>query len=189
MKIKNNRFIFLAVIISAISCGKAYLPKPRGYMRFDLPQKEYRTFDCTGCPFKFEYPTYATITPQPGEPYWFNMDFPDYKSTLYLSYKTINNNFGEILEDSHNFLFKHTVKADDIREQEFYDPQKRISGFIFDIKGNVATSVQFYATDSVKHFLRGSLYFYCEPNKDSLAPLIDFFRRDIVELVETLEFG
>jgi hypothetical protein len=43
-------------------------------------------------------------------------------------------------------------------------------------------------TDSTKHYLRGSLYFDAEPNPDSLAPVVEFFRNDIIHLIETLKW-
>ncbi|MCR5455573.1 MAG: hypothetical protein K6F33_11355, partial [Bacteroidales bacterium] len=61
-----------------------------------------------------------------------------------------------------------------------------VYGLLYGIKGNVASPLQFYITDSTRHFLRGSLYFNCSPNKDSLAPSVEFVRQDIERLFETL---
>ena len=54
--------------------------------------------------------------------------------------------------------------------------RKRSIGILYDLKGNTASAVQFYVTDSTRHYLRGSLYFASEPDADSLEPVIDFFR-------------
>ena len=61
-------------------------------------------------------------------------------------------------------------------------------GVMYDISGDAASSVQFYLTDSVRHFIRGALYFTLQPNSDSLSPVIEFFREDILHLIETLEW-
>jgi gliding motility-associated lipoprotein GldD len=82
----------------------------------------------------------------------------------------------------------HITKADAINEQLINDVGNRIFGILYDLKGNTASAVQFYVTDSVKHYLRGSLYFESEPNADSLAPVIDFFREDVIHLIETLKW-
>jgi len=82
----------------------------------------------------------------------------------------------------------HINKADAINEQIFSDAENSVYGILYDLKGNTASAVQFYATDSIKHYLRGSLYFSAEPNADSLAPVIDFFREDILHLIETLRW-
>jgi gliding motility-associated lipoprotein GldD len=80
------------------------------------------------------------------------------------------------------------IKAEAINEQIINNNQDRIHGILYDLKGNTATAVQFYVTDSVRHYLRGSLYFESEPNADSLSPLIDFFREDIIHLIGTLKW-
>jgi gliding motility-associated lipoprotein GldD len=82
----------------------------------------------------------------------------------------------------------HITKADAINEQLINDSEKRIFGIFYDLKGNTASAVQFYVTDSTKHYLRGSLYFEAEPNADSLAPVIEFFREDVIHLIETLKW-
>jgi gliding motility-associated lipoprotein GldD len=66
--------------------------------------------------------------------------------------------------------------------------ERNVIAVLFEIKGNAATPYQFFATDSTTHFLRGSLYFNVYPNKDSLAPVVDFVKKDIFRLIETLEW-
>ena len=61
-------------------------------------------------------------------------------------------------------------------------------GIMYEIKGNAASPFQFFATDSTKHFLRGSMYFNVYPNKDSLAPVFDFVQSDIKHLIETIKW-
>ncbi|PIV58809.1 MAG: gliding motility lipoprotein GldD, partial [Bacteroidetes bacterium CG02_land_8_20_14_3_00_31_25] len=51
-----------------------------------------------------------------------------------------------------------------------------------------ASNIQFYVTDSIRHFVRGALYFETKPNKDSLAPIINFIEQDVTHLVETLRW-
>ncbi len=64
-----------------------------------------------------------------------------------------------------------------------------MSGKIYHIRGREAASpLQFFATDSLSHFLRGALYFDARPNNDSLAPVIRFIEKDIRNLLGTLEW-
>jgi gliding motility-associated lipoprotein GldD len=182
-----------AILISvcfAISCTHTYTPKPRGYFRIDFPAKEYQQFDST-CPFTFQYPKYGKIErdmDKNAEPCWINITFPQYKSKIHLSYKVVNGNPAQYIEDSHTLAYKHAIKADAIDEFLVEYPQKKVYGIIYDIRGNAASAIQFYLTDSVRHFLRGSLYFEATPNKDSLAPAIDFFRKDVEKIINTLEW-
>lgn len=173
------------------SCGGNYTPKPRGYFRIELPKKSYTKFDSTGFPFSFEYPVYGKIVPDAeagAEPYWVNLSFRGYKAILHLSYKRVENNLPTLLEDVHAFVYKHTIKADAILETAYSSPERKVYGTLYDIEGNAASVLQFYLTDSSKNFIRGALYFYTRPNKDSLAPISAFFRKDVVRLIDTFNW-
>lgn len=183
-------FIFIAIIFSFIGCGKGYTPKPRGYFRIDFPERSYQTLDSI-MPYTFEYPTYSIIENSistSAEPYWINVSFPNYKAKIHISYKNVSDNLYELYEDNIKLAYNHVVKADAIEEHIFINEKNNLYGMLFEIKGNAASPMQFFATDSVEHFLRGSLYFQTHPNKDSLAPVIDFLTEDIMYLVETIRW-
>lgn len=166
------------------------MPKPRGYYRIDFPQKEYRTFDSI-YPFRFNLPVYArvsTLGSNGANADFLNIDIKRYKACVHLTYMDIENNLDMMIEDAFTMAYKHTQKAEAIDENTYINEEKHVYGLLYDIKGNSASSVQFFVTDSAKHYLRGALYFNCKPNKDSLAPAIDFFRSDVIELIESLEW-
>jgi gliding motility-associated lipoprotein GldD len=182
--------LLLSIVCFQYGCRETPVPKPRGYFRIDLPAKEYRTYD-TICPFIFEYPVYGNISYNVGkqsEPCWFNLEFPRYKAIIHFSYKSLNNNLEVILKETYDYAYSHSVKADAITEQPWLDNENKVYGILYDIKGNTASSLQFFLTDSTKHFLRGALYFSSEPQADSLAPVIRFFREDIVHIIETFQW-
>jgi gliding motility-associated lipoprotein GldD len=182
--------VLLAMVATFSGCKQTTVPKPAGYFRIDLPEKEYRRLD-PGYPYSFEFPVYGVIDSHPGknaEPYWMNIEFPGYKARIYISYKDVNNNLAKLTEDSHNLAYKHAVKADAIEEKVWTNDSTHVYGILYDVKGNAASAVQFFMTDSTRHYLRGSLYFMSQPNEDSLKPVIDFFREDILHLIETLSW-
>jgi gliding motility-associated lipoprotein GldD len=170
---------------------KLFSPKPRGYFRIDFPTKNYRMFDSV-CPYRFEIPTYARITQdrhKGAEPCWINIEFPQFKATVHLSYKAINDtSLNQYLEDSREFAIKHQIKATGLDESVVIRDSAKVYGLVYDIAGNTASSVQFYLTDSTKHFLRGALYFNTITNIDSLKIVIDFIRKDILHMVQTCEW-
>jgi gliding motility-associated lipoprotein GldD len=187
--LKRTNYLILLICILA-GCRTHTVPKPRGYFRIDLPEKVYRMYD-TICPFSFEYPVYGKISTDLGaisEPCWFNIDFPRFKAKIHVSYKKVNKNLEEIIKESYDFTYAHSVKADAITEQPWQNADNKVYGILYDIKGNTASSLQFFVTDSTKNFLRGALYFTAEPDADSLAPVIEFFRKDIVHMVETFKW-
>lgn len=199
MEIKNKPLLFYVVLILFCFCGcrETIVPKPKGYFRIDLPEKKYVSLKegelDPGIPIAFEYPVYGTIpaTNDPdAEPGFFNIEFPAYKAAIYFTYRDINNDLASLIEQTYTMNVKnHVIKAEAIDEQIINNSQSKVYGILYDLKGNTATAVQFYVTDSVKHYLRGSLYFESEPNADSLSPVIDFFREDIIHLIGTLKWG
>jgi len=186
-----KRLLYVPLIFALFSCRETYSPKPRGYYRIDLPEKSYQLFKET-CPYSFEYPKYSVLYNDSSihaEPYWINIYFPQFNGTLHLSYKPIRNNLKVLVEDAHAMAYKHTVKADAIEEQYIKNELDKVYGLLYEIKGNAASSLQFFVTDSSSHFLRGALYFQTNPNKDSLAPVIDFVRQDLIHLIETITWN
>lgn len=169
-----------------VGCGDPPIPKPMGYPRFDFPKKEYRLLDTT-LPYTFEIPTYAQLQKRAdGE--GVNIEIPAFKTTIYLSYFNRPSALDTLFEDAHTLAYKHAIRADAIEETLYANEETQVYSILYAIKGNVASSVQFYATDSTQNFLRGSLYFYCQPNIDSLAPAVRFFRADIQHMIETLRW-
>jgi gliding motility-associated lipoprotein GldD len=190
MKLIHAFFFILVPLVLIYSCTDSYTPKPMGYFRIEFPDHEYIAFHDQS-PFSFEIPKYSYIardSSSMSEPHWYNLVFPSMKGKIHISYKTLNNNLSKYVEDSRLLAYKHTIKADDIIDYPFIDPKNKVYGIMYEIKGNAASPFQFFATDSSKHFIRGSLYFNVYPNKDSLAPVFAFIKEDIVHLIETIRW-
>ena len=183
-------FLLLSILLSSGGCGKSYTPRPRGYFRIAFPAKSYNPLGIL-LPYCFEIPVYSVVGKDSfnlEEPNWITIEIPDNHAQIHLSYKEINNNLGTLIEQSRNLVFEHTQKASAIDEQIFMMPSKKVYGTAYTIKGNAASPMQFYLTDSIKHFLRGSLYIKEIPNIDSLQPVITFLSQDVLRLIETTEW-
>jgi len=187
-------FLSLLIMLALISCQQPHAPKPRAYFRIDLPEKEFKPFDLD-FPYSFEIPVYGTFEPNTranSMPYWADVVFPEFRARIHLTYKAVRNpqSLNAFLEDSREFTSRHIPKASGINEEMFLDEQRRVFGMLYHIRGrDVASPLQFFLTDSVNHFLRGSLYFYVTPNNDSLAPVIQFLETDIRHLIATLNWN
>ena len=181
---------FLSCLLSACK-EDVYTPKPKGYYRIELPQHAYQSFD-TNYPYQFEYSKYAFILPDKSknsEPYWINMVYPSLNATVFVSYKQADDNIDTMINDSKKFVSEQIKKADDIIEYYIYDSVNHVYGTSYDILGNqVACPYQFWLTDKDKHFFRAALYFNHTPNNDSLSPVIDYIKTDIVHLMETFRW-
>ena len=196
--IKNRLALFSCFTFPLLftNCSDQFIPKPKGYFRIEFPEKTYQDFQNTLCPFKFEYPLYANL--EADEKYresvedklcWFNIEFPDFEGKIHLSYKEINagHTLVELIEDAHTLTFKHTVKASSIDESTI-TTSNDVYGLVYEVGGNAASAIQFFLTDSTRHFLRGSLYFNSTPNADSVAPVVEFVKQDIIHLINTLRW-
>jgi len=197
---KKYSYHFLVLVLGFLmavtitSCGddddEVYIPKPKGYFRIDFPEKKYRLYDSI-CPYSFEIPTYSFIDNDKhmgAEPCWLNINFPRYNAQIHLSYKEVNNNLATYLNDSRDFAIRHQIKATGLDETVIIRDSAKVYGLVYDISGNTASNVQFYLTDSTRHFLRGALYFNSIPNVDSLKIVIDFLRKDIIQMIKTFEW-
>lgn len=178
--------LIAVVTIGLAACGEPPVPKPEGYPRIDFPPKAYRLLDTT-IPYRFEMASYAHLRYREQ---WHGQDIyvPAHKATIHLTYYHAPRSLDTLIEDARALAYKHAIRADAIDEQWYENADSRVYALLYTISGDVASAVQFYATDSVGNFLRGALYFYCPPNADSLAPAVDFYREDIVHLIETLEW-
>ncbi|MDY0085253.1 MAG: gliding motility lipoprotein GldD [Bacteroidales bacterium] len=182
--------ISLALFLFA-SCESDFAPKPRGFFRIDVPAKAYSLIDTIPA-YQFELPDYAALYPDdesPWEKNWITIDYPQFKGSLHISYKSIANNLPVYLEDMHTMLMKHLPKASAIQDSLIINPDRKVYGLLFKVQGkSVASPLQFYLTDSTRHFLRGALYFNIRPNNDSLKPVINFLRKDVDHFIETLNW-
>ena len=182
----------LSLFISCDDNDNAGVPKPRGYFRISLPEKKYVKYDAE-CPFSFDIPDYAKMyhsAAPNAEPCWRDLYFEPFHATLYISYKEIDNDtlLSQLINESWQLTEAHTSVATGMTDSSIIRPADRVYGSVQSLSGNAATQVQFYLTDSVKHFIRASLYFYSPPNKDSIAPVLDYVKKDIYRIVNTLKW-
>ena len=187
----RKSILLLTIVFLLMACKKEYVPKPRGYFRIGFPGKSYHQID-DNLPYQFDIPDYSKLVDDPerdAEPTWRNIEIPANNAEVHISYKKIENNLETFTEESRSLAYQHSIKADAINEQIFVNPQGKVYGTIYLIDGNAASPIQFYLTDSTKNFLRGALYIREVPNIDSIRPVIDFLRPDIIHLIETTHWN
>lgn len=181
----RNLFTIIFSAFILVSCGKETLPKPSPYLKLQYPEATYQKIEANG-PFTFEISNQAKINFK--NKYWASIEYPQLKATVHITYRPVNNDLDQILKEVEKLTFEHTIKADAINAVPYENLQKRVFGKLYNIEGNVATNIQFRATDSMKHVLSGALYFYTRPNYDSIVPAIKYVEKDIIHLIETLEW-
>jgi gliding motility-associated lipoprotein GldD len=182
-----------AVILAvASSCEKSYLPKPLGYNRLELPPREYITTP-DSLPYSFEYSKHAKFlddTTAISERYWVEIYYPQLKADIHITYKKLHHDqklLKEFLNDAYVLTAKHQIKASAIDEVISKTPSGK-TAVIAELEGDVPSQFQFTMTDSTDNFLRGALYFNTRVNNDSLSPAIDFMKKEIMHMINTVEW-
>ena len=183
-------FFLVTILISA--CTKDYQPKPKGYNRLVLPVEEYR-LSPDSLPYQFEYSTSARLLRDSSwisEKYWIEIYYPSLKANIHITYKRLNNKedlLKALLNDSYNLTSKQQIKASAIDELITVTPSGK-TAVIAEIAGEVPTQLQFTMTDSSRNFLRGALYFNTAVQNDSLAPAIEFMKKETLHFINTVQW-
>ena len=189
MKWFNIAFIFLIFIPSSCRNESTY-PKPKSYLRIDLPEKGYYEIEKKSCPFSFEIPNYATWKQR-----FKNNNscskailFPQFNAEILCDYVPLENDIVALSEVFRNKMYDHSFKSTGIIERSWSDVENKVYGITYEIKGNTACNFGFLVTDSTKHVFLGQLMFQTKPNYDSLSPMIDFIIKDAERLIESFRW-
>ena len=187
-----RRLIIPLCALLMVSCKEDTLPKPSAYLRLEYPKPNYVRSEID-MPFIFDKNTVSDSIrieniDKNGESKGITIEYRTLKGTIYLTYKKVDSNLITLLRDAQNLTQKHTLKADVIESRLFENPEKNVYGMFYEVGGNAASQSQFYATDSLHHFVSGSLYFYAKPNYDSLYPAAVYLKNDIKRIMESLEW-
>ena len=168
------------------------MPKPKGYNRIELPPHEYLAIPDT-FPYQFEASKYAVLLRDSSwisERYWMDIHYPELGANIQLTYKPVKSKQDLLegyLNDSYKLTSQHNVKAYAIEESIVALKNGNIAS-VSELEGEVPTQFQFHVTDSTRNFIRGALYFQTAMKNDSLAPIIDYLKIDIIHLLNTLEW-
>lgn len=195
--ISTSLLICTCAIMTLVSCHRKgdaneYVPKPKGYNRIDLPVAKYKLL-APNHPFSFQYSSQAVIkldTVPWAEPHWMYIYYPQYKAMIQLTYKPLGNDkakLAKLIDDAHKLVAKHNQKAYAIQDLVLKTKLGK-TAMLMELEGEVPTYLQFYTTDSTKHYLRGALYFNTAVKSDSLAPVIEYLKKDVLVLLNTLQW-
>lgn len=180
-----RNLFFLFLLLMFFGCKENTLPKPKAYLGLTYPEKEYESLSLKR-PYSFKVLKNTKVINKPNN--WLTIKYPKLKASIDITYRPVNNNIQEILKEAEKLVFKHAVKAEQIVPKDFTDYNKRVFGSMYEITGNAASHLQFHVTDSTKNFIKGSLYFYAKPNYDSILPAVAYIKKDVLELIESLEW-
>lgn len=183
-----KKLIFLILLGGLLSCGEEVQPKPGAFLALEYPQPDYQLYK-SGCTYSFEKNTMARVEPSRADQRcWVNLEYDQLNGTIFITYQPVSNNLDSLLTDAQKLPLQHTIKADAIEGAVYTNEFHRTYGMFYEVSGNAASQAQFYLTDSVNHFLTGSVYFDAQPNFDSILPAAAYLKRDMRHLMETVEW-
>ena len=154
-----RNILILFILATFTSCNTDILPKPKAYLSLEYPKKEYTNLALER-PYYFEVLKNTKIIDEKNN--WLKIIYPNIKASIDITEQII--------------------------PKDFLNPKKRVFGSLYEITGNAASQIQFHVTDSTHNFIKGSLYFYAKPNYDSILPAVDYIKKDILHIIETLEW-
>ena len=169
-----------------------YTPKPKGYNRIVLPAHAYRELP-TGHPYTFEVSRYAKVLRDSSylaQPDWLNVYYPQLQANVQITYTDAQRDrrlYNKMMEDARKLTGKHQVKATSIEERILKTPNG-MRASVFELEGQVPSQFQFYTTDSTRHFFRAALYFRTATQNDSLAPVIEYVKYDMMKMLNSLKY-
>ncbi|WCC44915.1 gliding motility lipoprotein GldD [Tenacibaculum finnmarkense] len=173
------------LLINLTSCTNETLPKPKAYLRLEYPTLGYQKLN-ENTPYSFDVAKNAGVKILKNN--WLKIKYPTLKASVDITYRPVKNNLRELFVESEKLVLEHTVKADHISWRDYADSDKKVYGKMCEISGNAASQLQFHVTDSTNHFLKGSLFFYSKPNYDSILPAVEYLKKDMIQMLETLQW-
>ena len=178
---------YILMVLMLVSCAKDPMPKPSGELRLEYPTPVYQQWN-SNCAYSFEYSKFAKLSDAGSKPCWYYLTYPKMKAKVIMTYYPINNDFKEQVTEAEKMVYKHTIRASAIDAKFFEYPEKKVYGMFYELKGQTASNIQFFVTDSTKHFVMGNLNFNTRPQPDSLGPAVEYVKKDLMHLIDTFEW-
>lgn len=190
-------FFYLGLILFLGACSsgeQTYLPKPKGFHRLDIPKHEFQTLQ-GDYPYTFEVSKHSKVEQDKhflARPSWIEIKYPQFDAEIDISYKSIGHkpdSLSGFIATSHKLTRKHSIKASSIEEYRAKGGKNGdLHAMVFELQGEVPSHFHFYVHDSTEHFLRAALYFNTSEKNDSLRPIIEYLKYDMMHLLNTLEW-
>ena len=196
--------LFTFLLLTACGGGDVPQPKPKAYLRIDLPEPHYVDVDSLPMPdslgggaivlpYAFEINSRALVNKVRRSPRGTTLEllYPEWKGYVELLYKPLAGR-GDLpaqLDTAMRMLEFHHQVASGEESLLIQVPDNNVYATVWHLFGRkVASPCQFVATDSVAHFLHGELFIDQVPNNDSLAPMLNYMQADLNHLIETLRW-
>lgn len=182
-------FFQILLMLTLYGCRQVSVPKPKAFLSLDYPIAKYQRVKST-LPLVFDKNEISTLELVKNNisAQGLNLKYNPLNAAVFISYKRVENNLENLIKSARLITQQHAKIAYSVSENEFRNDNNKVYGKIYDLSGPVASQIQFYVTDNESHFISGALYFNVKPNYDSIYPATRYIQKDIVHLMESLEW-
>ena len=157
-----------------ISCEEQPVPKPKAQLRLEYPGAEYAAVE-SGCPFLFEKSD-ACIAVINGK-CWVNLEYRELKASVNMTYRPVEDNLQELLQEAEKLTFNHAIKADGISSRPFVNEKNKVYGSVFEVSGNAASPCNFILQTASITLLREPCILTFNPITIRFGQLSDISRK------------
>ena len=190
MKFTHKILFLFSLFFFHFSCDETnYLPREKGFLRLEFEKPTYDTFSSEASKLNFifnnAYSSFEIVSDEK-----IVLKYKDIKIDLVLSDVELENlsSFEESIRNFYMFLEPHRKKSNQISIKEFTSVDNKRFAKVFEMRGPVASPLQFYVTDSINHFLFGSMNVMVKSNYDSIYPSIMYVKNDIFSIIESVNW-
>jgi gliding motility-associated lipoprotein GldD len=186
-----HKILFLfGLLLFHFSCDEtSYLPREKAFLRLEFEKPMYGTFSSESSKLNFIYnnasASFEIISEEKTV-----LRYKHIKIDILLSNIQLENtsSFEESLQNFYMFLEPHRKKSNQISVKEFISADNKRFAKVFEMRGPVASPLQFYVTDSINNFLFGSMNLIQKSDYDSIYPSVMYVKNDIFSIIESVNW-
>lgn len=185
----RTSIVGLLLLLLAASCGRERrvdVPRQYAFPRIEVPDSAFAVFDNFPTPLQVNTSSKATITRENADGVWADIEYPSLNAQIFLTYIPIANQqqFASVVDNRAERIALN-LGGNDAEVLSLtsgvYDSE------IYVAAGRVTTPVQFIAVCDTA-IISGMAFLPAaqEAVGDSLQPVVDLLRRDVLHMMKTL---
>ena len=183
-----NIICSLYFLFTFFSCeNNSSLPKQDAYLRIEFNKPNYLTHKSQNSKINFFYNASSSslnyISART-----INLDYKKLGMSLDLSFDKLNDEteLTNYLRDFNLLLDAHTKRSNGFLIKEFENRNYSTYGKLYEFRGDVASPIQFFLTDSINNFIHGSVNMTVKSKYDLIYPSVQYIKNDILVFFESI---
>ncbi|MAO72296.1 MAG: hypothetical protein CMD02_07330 [Flavobacteriales bacterium] len=178
--------LFILILVLSLFFYKKkyeyYIPKPEALVKIELPDSRISLFKDEKISFNYSNSSVVSVKDN-----FYSIEYPDYSSSISFRISPLLD-FDLELYNFENSISIHEKQGANINANIIQDTSENIYGVLCYLVGNnIATSSQFFVTDSADFFVRGGLDFECAISSEIEVQNI-IMKQEILKFIQSLRW-